>query len=303
MKIRYQLIIVIATFTIGVGVCLYPFVAQYINFINNSKIVENMREQIANTPDQNLEDEKERVRNYNQSLLSNDIVLINGYSSKQVTDSNLYYENLLSLTDSMAYIEIASINVKLPIYHGTNEDVLEKGVGHLQNTSLPLGGTGTHTVLSAHTGMPNSRLFTDLDQVVEGTIFYIYVLDEKLTYMVDQIKVVEPEDTSDLIIDSSKDYTTLVTCTPYGKNTHRLLVRGIRIENETEEISESNNTENVGLNRILLKFTTRDIIVILSLITLLSIFLPMILKVKGNNSKKKKGTHFKKRQKGKHFAK
>ena len=137
----------------------------------------------------------------------------------------------------MGYLEIPSIEVYLPIYHGTSEGVLQSGIGHLGNTSLPIGGENTHAVLSGHTGLPNARLLTVLDKLQEGDQFYIHVLDEILAYEVDQIKVVEPDDISDIFIEEGEDYVTLVTCTPYGINSHRLLVRGTRVP-YTEEKKE-----------------------------------------------------------------
>jgi sortase A len=146
------------------------------------------------------------------------------------------YESQLSLTQVMGYINIPSIRVTLPIYHGTSESVLQTGVGHLAGSSLPVGGIGTHCVLSGHRGLPSAKLFTDLDKLVEGDTFTISVLDETLTYQVDQILIVDPDDVSALAIDPEQDYVTLVTCTPYGVNTHRLLVRGHRIDNAAEAL-------------------------------------------------------------------
>ena len=131
----------------------------------------------------------------------------------------------------MAYVEIPAIDCSLPIYHGTDEEVLQTAVGHLEGSSLPVGGEGTHCVLSGHRGLPSAKLFTNLDQVREGDVFLLWVLNEKLTYQVDQIRTVLPEEMEDLELVAGKDYCTLVTCTPYGVNTHRLLVRGSRVEN------------------------------------------------------------------------
>lgn len=145
----------------------------------------------------------------------------------------------------MGSIEIPSIDVNLVIYHGTEEEVLQKGVGHLQGTSLPVGGTGTHSVLSAHTGLPNKKLFTDLDQLEPGDVFYLHILGETLAYKVDQILTVLPHETDALMIDSTQDYVTLVTCTPYGINSHRLLVRGTRIPyEEAQQIAQDAGTHS-----------------------------------------------------------
>lgn len=136
----------------------------------------------------------------------------------------------------MAYIDIPVIDCSLPIYHGTDESVLQIAIGHIEGSSLPVGGEGSHCVVSGHRGLPSARIFTDLDKLVEGDIFLIHTLDATLTYEVDQIRIVEPTDLSDLQIEEGKDLCTLVTCTPYGINTHRLLVRGHRIENEEEAV-------------------------------------------------------------------
>ena len=153
----------------------------------------------------------------------------------------LDYDSLLNLAGNgiMGYIEIPAIDVLLPIYHGVGEDSLERGAGHMPSTSLPIGGRGTHTVISAHSGMATARMFTDLEQLEEGDFFYLHVLDGTLSYEVDQILVVKPYQIDALKIDREQDYVTLVTCTPYGVNSHRLLVRGHRIEPETEECASN----------------------------------------------------------------
>lgn len=170
---------------------------------------------------------------YNASLLERE----NGYFLTDEQQSQ--YDSLLDVsgTGIMGYIEIPSIGVSLPIYHGTSDAVLQIAVGHIDWTSLPVGGAGTHCVLSGHRGLPSAKLFTNLDQVVEGDTFSIRVLDEVLTYEVDRILIVEPEDVSALEIEPGKDLCTLVTCTPYGINSHRLLVRGHRIENPEQAAS------------------------------------------------------------------
>lgn len=151
-----------------------------------------------------------------------------------ITDGE--YTELLALDDVMAYIEIPSIDVYLPIYHGTDEATLQIGAGHLENTSLPIGGESTHAVISAHCGLPSARLFTDLNLLKEGSLFRIYVLGETLTYQVYDIQIVDPDDSTSLFIRENEDIVTLITCTPYGKNTHRLLVHGRRIE-ESEVVN------------------------------------------------------------------
>jgi len=147
----------------------------------------------------------------------------------------------------MAYIEIPKIQVTLPIYHGVGEEVLKKGIGHMEGTSLPIGGSGTHCLLTGHTGLPEAKLFTDLTKMEIGDQFYIEVLESELVYQVDQIKVIEPEDLGNLYTEEEEDYVTLITCTPYGVNSHRLLVRGTRIYQKTETIALSDGNDRVYL--------------------------------------------------------
>lgn len=158
-------------------------------------------------------------------------------SGNSSSDSVADYEDLLTVTDVIGYIEIPKLGVYLPIYHGVEDDVLQKGIGHMPETSLPVGGESTHAVLSGHTGLPAAKLFTDLDQMEEGDMFYIHVLNRILAYQVDQIKIVLPEETDDIRIVEGEDYVTLLTCTPYGVNSHRLLVRGTRVEYTSEVVS------------------------------------------------------------------
>lgn len=227
-KGRLSTIILILVFIVGLSLLLYPTVSDYWNSLHQSRAIASYVEAIADIDNENYEKIWAEARNYNAALAQTGI-------KWKMTDEELEeYENMLALTDSgiMGYIEIPSINVYLPIYHGTSESVLQIGVGHLEGTSLPVGGEGTHSIVSGHRGLPSAKLFTNLDQLIEGDTFLLYVLDETLTYEVDRILIVEPDDLSALSIEEGKDYCTLVTCTPYGINTHRLLVRGHRIDNE-----------------------------------------------------------------------
>lgn len=182
---------------------------------------------ISNLDKQEYDRLWEEAEEYNEDLAENGI-------NWNLTEAQLArYEKMLAIDDTgiMGYIDISAINIKLPLYHGTDEDVLQESIGHIQQTSLPVGGVTSHSSLSGHRGLPSSRLFTDLDELREGDTWTMTVLDRTLTYEVDQIRIVEPEDLSDLQLDENKDYCTLITCTPYGINTHRLLVRGHRIPN------------------------------------------------------------------------
>jgi sortase A len=228
MKKRILTIILVAVFIVGLSLLLYPTVANYWNTLHSSRVISNYAQQVANMSNEEYEQMLEAARNYNEELAKQE-------SNFVLSDEKLeeYYNLLGDRLSVMGYISIPTINCVLPIYHGTDESVLSMGVGHLEGSSLPVGGNSTHCVLSGHRGLPSARLFTDLDQLVVGDIFTIQVLDETLTYEVDQIRIVDPDDSSELSIVRGQDYCTLVTCTPYGVNTHRLLVRGRRIDNIT----------------------------------------------------------------------
>ena len=183
----------------------------------------------------------DEARRYNEELLSSSIQLTDPFKAKKTDGETLFYNNILSLEGSgiMGYVKIPCISVNLPIYHGTSAEVLERGIGHLAASSFPIGGKSTHAVLTGHTGLSSAKLFTDLTEMKKGDLFFIHVLDKKLAYRVDQINVIRPEDTRKLQIIDGKDYVTLLTCTPYGVNDHRLLVRGIRTEyHEKEELTK-----------------------------------------------------------------
>ena len=214
----------------GVSLLLYPTVSDYWNSFHQSRAIASYAEQVANIDDAQYEELWDAARDYNQSLLHrpNDFILSD--------EQQEIYKSLLDIGGNgiMGYIEIPMIDVMLPIYHGTKESVLQIAVGHLDWTSLPVGGAGSHCVLSGHRGLPSARLFTDLDKLKVGDVFMLHVLNEILTYEIDQILIVEPQDTDPLLIEPGKDLCTLITCTPYGINSHRMLVRGHRIESQEE---------------------------------------------------------------------
>lgn len=218
----------------------YPFISNYLMSRNQDSEIETYELNMRNASEELLQEAWENAEAYNESLLGN-VVLTDPFDPGAQPEKNETYENLLNINgDSMmATLEIPKIDVSLPVYHGTDENTLSKGVGHLQKTSLPIGGKGTHAVLTGHTGLPTARLFTDLNQLEEEDVFYLHTLNQILAYQVDQIKVVEPSETEDLRVDNDEDYVTLITCTPYGVNSHRLLVRGIRIPyEEAKKIEE-----------------------------------------------------------------
>lgn len=217
---------------IALSVLLYPTISNYLYEKNGAKVISNYDENAVHLSESEKQAMLEAARQYNQELLGN-IELLDPFSPvKKEVDER--YQSLLSTNEAgmMGYIRIPQIDVELPIYHGTEEKVLQSGVGHFEGTSLPVGGESTHTVLTGHRGLPSKLLFTDLDELEEGDIFYIKILGETLAYQIDQILTVKPENTKALTIAPGKDYATLVTCTPYAVNTHRLLVRGKRIPYE-----------------------------------------------------------------------
>ena len=224
-------------FLVGICILLYPAFSDYWNSKVQSRAITDYESVLENLKPEDYTAIFEKAYAYNNELYETDFPL---RDYKQVSG---YYDTLrVTDNDMIGYLKIDRIGVELPIYHGTSEEVLGKGVGHLEGSSLPVGGENTHSVMSAHRGLPSSKLFTDLDRLERGDTFRITVLDQVLTYQVDFIKVIEPTDVSDLQIIDGGDYCTLFTCTPYGINTHRLLVRGVRIETveEKPEIYVSN---------------------------------------------------------------
>lgn len=233
MRKRASSLILILVFLIGLSLLLYPTVSNYWNSLHQTHAIASYTQEVSTMSAEMYNAILDRARAYNENI-SNRRSLYT-LSGEERTE----YEACLNLdsTGIMGYIEIPAIEVSLPIYHGTSDSVLNSAVGHLEWTSLPVGGEGTHCVLSGHRGLPSAKLFTNLDKLVEGDVFTIRVLDEILTYEVDQIRIVNPDETNELQMVEGEDYCTLVTCTPYGINTHRLLVRGHRIEGQTESQS------------------------------------------------------------------
>ena len=230
MRKHLSTIVLVILLLIGLSLLLYPTVSDYWNALHQTKAITTYAENVAALDNASYDAIWDAARQYNRNLCSrsNSFLL----SEEQKAE----YESLLDISGQgiMGYIEIPEIDVSLPIYHGTEDPVLQVAVGHLEWTSLPVGGESTHCVLSGHRGLPSAKLFTNLDKLREGDTFLLRVLDEILTYEVDQILIVEPQDTAALEIAEGEDYCTLVTCTPYGINTHRLLVRGHRIDNIEE---------------------------------------------------------------------
>jgi len=227
MKKHLSTIILILIFLIGLSLVLYPTVADYWNSLHQSRAIATYAEEVANIDTDKYTEVWQTAVEYNRSLRNRDNIFILSDEQK------VQYDELLNVGGNgvMGYIEIPSIGVSLPVYHGTDEAVLQIAIGHLEWTSLPVGGESTHCVVSGHTGLPSAKLFTNLNQLEKGDTFLFRILDETLTYEVDQILIVLPQETDALHIEEDKDLCTLVTCTPYGVNSHRLLVRGHRVEN------------------------------------------------------------------------
>ena len=230
MKKNKTTLIMVLFFFIGLAILLYPSISNFYNQKVQSKAIIDYESILNNIKKEDYTDYFNKADEYNKKLLSMKRPLLTYKNIKN-------YNKILNLNDHgmMGYLTIDKIKVELPIYHGTSADVLNKAVGHLEGTSLPVGGKGTHSVLSAHRGLTSFKLFTDLDKLEIGDTFVINILDRTITYQVDKITIVKPNQVNDLKIDKDGDYVTLLTCTPYGINTHRLLVRGKRIENEAKK--------------------------------------------------------------------
>ena len=231
MKKNFSGLLLVFVFIIGLGVLLYPTISDYWNSRTQSQVIAGYQDILSTYEEDDYSAIFDAARAYNTTLTTD----ADGFYSPEVAEN---YEDILDITGTgvMGYVAIDKIGVKLPIYHGTSEGVLAVAVGHLEGSSLPIGGAGTHCVLSAHRGLPSAKLFSDLDELVIGDTFTITVLNEVLTYQVDQILIVLPYEAEALLAVEGEDYCTLMTCTPYGINTHRLLVRGRRIESAKQAI-------------------------------------------------------------------
>ena len=253
-------IIMIILFFIGLLTLFYPTLSNYYNEKIGSKTIYNYENIIDSYDFNKFKEIKDNAIKYNKDLSKLSDPLIDYKEIKN-------YKNILNVNDEgmMGYLSIDKIRVEIPIYHGTSNDTLNSFVGHVEGTSLPIGGNSTHSVLSAHRGLPSAKLFSDLDKLEVGDTFKIIVLDEVLTYKVDKISIVKPNNSKELMNVKDKDYVTLITCTPYGINTHRLLVRGIRVDNNVNKFYIS--TEGFKINKlIVIPILTLPIIILLILI-------------------------------------
>ncbi len=230
MKKHFSTILLVVIFILGLGIMLYPAISNYINEKNQSYAIVNYENALQDMKEEDFEAYFLQAEAYNIALNAEKMAF---YNPKLVEG----YNEALNIdgTGTMGYINIPAINVMLPIYHGTDERTLQNAAGHLEGSSLPTGGASRHAVISAHRGLPSAKLFTNLDKLVVGDRFTLTILNKVLTYEVDQIAIVLPSETGGLQVQEGKDLCTLITCTPYGINTHRLLVRGKRVENEVEK--------------------------------------------------------------------
>ena len=272
MKKKY-IVLFILLFVLGLVLMLIPYIMNY----NNSKDIDNS---IKNYKDMVVDNSFliKEAKEYNKELTNTKLVDSFTDENFKVNDN---YNKILNLDNNgmMGYIEIPKIGVKLPIYHTTNSDVMEKGAGHEEGTSFPVGGKGTHAVIAAHRGLPSSKLFTDLNLIKEKDVFYIHILDKKLAYEVNQIKTVKPSEITDIKLKKDKDYVTLITCTPYSINTHRLLVRGERIP-----LTDDGKVIKKALSLVDIVFYGSIIIVI----SLFGVFVYIMIKNRKKKPKKKK---------------
>lgn len=239
---KIRVIFCVIIFITGLGIASYPFISNMVAQRHASQVVKDYETNVEEMDEEKIDAMKEAAKKYNEQL-SNVVSVDDENENNEQGES---YADLLDIGESLGYITIPKIDVNLPIYNGTSQDVLSKGVGHMEQSSYPLGGESTHCVLTGHRGLPSAVLFTDLDKLEIGDEFYLHVLDEILAYKVDQIKVVEPNESGDLEIIDGKDYCTLVTCTPYAINSHRLLVRGERTEYKGEQDKQTKNQMQTG---------------------------------------------------------
>lgn len=273
-KSTWTNIILIAVLIIGLSLLLYPSFSNWWNARVQTRAIASYSEQLVALDENEYDQLWTDARNYNETLLTKS----NVYALSE--EQQKAYDQLLNFTGSgiMGYIEIPSLGVELPLYHGTEENVLQVAIGHVEWSSLPTGGEDTHCVVSGHRGLPSARLFTDLDQLAVGDYFVMHILDEMLTYEVDQIRIVEPRETEDLLIQKGKDLCTLVTCTPYGVNSHRLLVRGHRVDN-LEEAQDVRVTADAMI-------VEKMIVVPFVLVPILLILLVLLLTITGRKNRR-----------------
>ncbi len=267
MKTKIFFISLCVLATVGIGFLIYPNIADYINSKSNETVIKNYSESTQTMSDDEIDNELAKAQNFNELLAKS---ALNDEEKDEYNAAMSEYENILNYDDIMCTIEIPKINVDLPVYHDSTdrEEKLKKGCVHLANTSLPIGGTSTHAVISAHSGYPEQVFFDELDKLQIGDTFKINVLNKTLTYKVCEINIVDPDDSSKLEIENGKDYVTLVTCYPYSINTHRLCVRGERVEDTitdtatADEVISNDNHNDLTLVFIILGISLLVVLII-----------------------------------------
>ena len=265
---------------IGLALVLYPIFSNILMSKTQTKVISTYDEMISNMEKEQIEAEKEKARLYNERLSSENAIKIDMENGE---DENLSYMNVLNIGDIMGYISIPKIEAYLPIYHGTSENVLQSGVGHVESSSFPIGEKNSHTVLAGHSGLVRAKIFDQINKLKEDDMFFIYMFDEVFAYKINQIKVVLPDNTQDVQIVNGKEYVTLLTCTPYAINSHRLLVRGERIEGyvppvegENENISETKEEIIKDTQSIEKKIQKTNVKIVISVI-LVTLFIVVLI--------------------------
>lgn len=275
-------LLIFLLFVAGAGILVYPTFSDMWNKYRNAQLITQYTEAIETLPEETYDEFWEEARAYNAQHTVNEIVDAfeeeEGEADEETQAVFAYYHSVLNPNGDglMGSIDIPKIGVKIAIYHGLSENVMEKGCGHVQGTSLPIGGSSTHAALAAHRGLPSAKLFSDLDQIAEGDIFILNILGEKLAYEVDQIKTVLPEEIEDIAIVKGEDLVTLITCTPYGVNSHRLLVRGHRTE-YVEEIEELEKNSGSVSDKIIEQMAEQSPIKLLIIAVVVFIISVMII--------------------------
>lgn len=269
----------------GFVIAMYPFYSNILYNRNATEVINTYEEEVTEMEQSDIDAIKEAAEKYNSQLKA---VVVKDESGDWKTEGQSYLD-MLGIGSALGYIKIPKIDVSLPIYHGTSTEVLQKGIGHIEQSSFPLGGESTHSVLTGHRGMPDAVLFTDLDKLEVGDKFYLHILDEILAYQVDQIKVVEPDNTSDLKIIEGKDYCSLVTCTPYAINSHRLIVRGHRVPYTGEEEEASEGYQGFSTGMVVKRFIDVWPVLLVAAIVVIGIeFAIMVLLLKRSMKKQKR---------------
>lgn len=268
MNTKLMKVGLVLIFTLGLGILLYPIVSNLLMNIFQTTAIKEYNYTVEQMKQDKIEEILSEARIYNEQFKNT--IVVDPFSQEAENNKNSEYNEILNIDGTMGYIEIPKINVNLSIFHGTSEEVLKRGVGHIETTPLPIGGEGNHSVLSAHRGLPSAKLFTDLDKLEVDDVFMIKMLTEILVYKIDQITVVEPTDTQYLQAEDGQDYITLITCTPYAINTHRLLVRGTRID--TDEYFATVNNNNLNNQKGSVNYLFISILVVFIILIVIFIF-------------------------------